>query len=498
MTASALLAALFVGSFFHINLGPEVKAPDPYDIPAAYEITLSDDVKGTGSPDSVTPGFAWWISFNEPVLNKCINEAFARNRDLETALARVQQARAFFREARGNQRPNIGAEVDATRTYTKVGTTNDMNEQNMLYGLGAANYEADLWGKLQKAARAAKESILAAESAKNSVRLALASQVAKTYFSLRGTDRQLTVARDTLDTQRKTVELNKVLYENGRISELELRRSESLAASSAVQVNKLEIALGKYENGLLVLMGREPKDFIARDIPRGLELDELPLPPSVPVGIPAEMLLYRPDVKTAEQNYRTALANLGSARAGQYPTLSFDGLIGNPGRAVNEPSDLFTGATGWSLAAQVFVPIFNAGKLSARAAQAEAAAQQAWSAYYKTVQTAFEETMNCINTQAKTQQILALLEEQQKVQMRAYELANIRYTDGISSQIDLLDAERELLSVQLQLEGSRSDSLNSIVDLYTALGGGWASRTPDDLEKRELQKPWVNKEKFSE
>jgi multidrug efflux system outer membrane protein len=149
MTASALLAALFVGSFFHINLGPEVKAPDPYDIPAAYEITLSDDVKGTGSPDSVTPDFAWWISFNEPVLNKCINEAFARNRDLETALARVQQARAFFREARGNQRPNIGAEVDATRTYTKVGTTNDLNEQNMLYGLGAANYEADLWGKLQ-------------------------------------------------------------------------------------------------------------------------------------------------------------------------------------------------------------------------------------------------------------------------------------------------------------------------------------------------------------
>ena len=210
------------------------------------------------------------------------------------------------------------------------------------------------------------------------------------------------------------------------------------------------------------------------------------------------MLRFRPDVKTAEQNYRTALANIGSARAGQYPTLSFDGLIGNPGRAINDPSNLFTGATGWSLAAQIFVPIFNAGKLSARAAQAEAAAQQAWSAYYKTVQTAFEETMNSINTQAKTEEILLLLEEQQKVQKRAYELANIRYTDGIASQIDLLDAERELLSVQLQLEGSRADRLNSIVDLYTALGSGWAWRAADDLEKRELQKPWVKKEKFSE
>ena len=498
MTASALLAALFIGSFFHINLGPEVKAPDPYDIPEAYVISLSDDAIEQKSDERIRPDDAWWTSFNEPVLEKCINEAFAQNRDLESALARVQQARAVFRETRGNQRPNIGVELDATRTYTKVGMTNDLNEQNILYGMGAASYEADLWGKLQKATRAAKESILASESAKNSIRLALASQVAKTYFSLRAADKQLIIAKDTLESQRRTVALNKIRYDNGKISELDLRRSESIAASSAVRVNQLEMALGKYENSLLVLMGREPKEFVNRDIPRGLTLDELPAPPIVPLGIPADMLRSRPDVKTAEQNYKTSLANLGSARAGQYPTLSFDGLIGNPGRAVNQPSELFTGATGWSLAAQVFVPIFNAGKLSARTAKAEAAAQQAWSDYYKTVQTAFEETLNSINNYAGTEEILNILEEQQKVQRRAYELANIRYSDGMVSQIDLLDAERELLSVQLELEGSRADRLNSIVDLYTALGSGWAWRADNDLEKREMQKPWVNKDKFSE
>lgn len=498
MTTSVLLAALFIGSFFHINVGPEVKAPAPYDIPEAYVITLSDDVRTGQSVSGVRPDYAWWTSFNEPVLEKCIDEAFSQNRDLESALAKVQQARAVFRETRGNQRPNIGVEIDATRAYTKVGTTEAINEQNILYGMGAASYETDLWGKLQKATRAAKENILATESAKNSVRLALTSQVAKTYFSLRGTDKQLIVARETLETQKKTIELNKILYDNGKISELELRRSESIAASSAIQVNQLEIALGKYENSLLVLMGREPKEFITKNIPRGLTLDELPVPPDVPLGLPAEMLSYRPDVKTAEQNYKTALANIGTARAGQYPSLTFNGLIGNPGRAVDDPSDLFTGATGWSLASQILVPIFNGGKLSARAAQAEAAAQQAWSAYYKTVQKAFEETMNSINTQAKTQEILALLEVQQKVQKRAYELANIRYTEGIASQIDLLDAERELLSVQLQLEGSRADRLNSIVDLYTALGSGWAWRAVDDLEKRELKKPWVKKEKSPE
>ena len=198
-----------------------------------------------------------------------------------------------------------------------MGTTDDLNEQNMLYGLGAANYEADLWGRLQKATRAAKESILAAESSKNSVRLALASQVAKTYFSLRATDRQLLVARETLETQKKTVTLNKILYENGKISELELRRSESLAASSAVQVNNLEIAL-KYENSLLVLMGRNRKT-LSRDIPRSRP-NEPPAPPHVPLYSPRRAR-NRPDEDCGTE-HKIALANLGSARAGQYPTLS--------------------------------------------------------------------------------------------------------------------------------------------------------------------------------
>lgn len=495
MTTSAVLAALFLGSFFHINLGPEVKPPVSYEIPPAYVRVVSADEIKQPEAETVRPDTPWWTYFNEPVLNGCIEEAFRNNRDLEAALAKVQQARAVFKENRANQRPEIGGQVDTSRSYLLGNADGRHNETDLWYGLGTANYEADLWGRLQKATRAAKENILATEAAKNSVRLALASQVAKTYFSLRGTDNQLAVAQRTLLTETETVNLNRIKYEHGQINELDLRRSEAAAASTEAKVRELEMALSKYENSLLVLMGREPKDFIARDIPRGVAIDKMPEPPVIPSGLPADLLKQRPDVKQAEQNYKVALANLGSARAGQYPTLSFNGLIGTP---ADDLSYVFTGATGWSLASQVFAPFFDGGKRSSKVKQAEAAAQQAWSVYYKTVQTAFEETLNSLTARDKTLEILGHVKTQESAQSRAYDLAKIQYDEGYTSQLDLLDAERQLLSVQLQLEQTRADRLNAVVDLCTALGGGWAWKAEDDIEYRELQKPWKNPVKFSE
>ena len=495
MTTSAVLAALFIGSFFHVNLGPEVKAPVAYDMPPAYVSSTSADVKPDDETKTIKADTAWWTFFNEPVLNRCIDEAFQKNKDLESALAKVQQARSVFKENRANQRPSLGLQADVTRSKILGNADGSPNETNVWYGMGVANYEADLWGRLQKSTRAAKENILATEAAKNSVRLALASEVAKTYFYLRGTDKQLITARSTLDAQLKILELSRILYQHGKVSELEVKRNEATAASTAAQASQLEISLAQYENSLLLLLGREPREFVSRDIPRGAALGELPEPPFIPAGLPAELLKQRPDIKQAEQNYKVALANIGVARAGQYPTLSFQGLVGTPSDGWDT---LFTGPTGWSAAAEAFVPIYNAGKLSSKTRQAEAVAQQAWSVYYKTVQTAFRETMDAITARDKTAEILKFTEEQEKAQKRAYELAETRYSEGLTNQIDLLDAERELLSVQLKLDGARADRLSAIVDLCSALGGGWAYHANGDMEHKELQKPWINPVKFSE
>ena len=494
MTTSALLAALFIGSFFHINLGPDIKPPVSYDMPPAY-VASADRAAAEPAIEKISPETAWWTLFKEPVLDKCVEEAFSKNRDLETALTRIAQARASFKEARGNQRPNIGAQGDASRSIILGNSNGASNETNVLDGIGAVSYEADLFGKLQKATRAEKENILATIAAKDSVRLALASSVVRTYFSLRAADKELAITKAALKSQIETVKLNRIRFEHGKISELDLRRSEALAASSAVSVRRLETALAQYENALLVLLGREPKEFVDRDIPRGAEIDELPEAPEIPSGIPADLLRQRPDVKQAEQNYKTALANLGSARAGQYPTISFSGLIGS---VADDPSSVFTGPTGWSLAAQIFAPIYNGGKLSARARKAEGQAQQMWSLYYKTVQSAFEETMNALAVRDNSADILKFYQAQEQAQSRAYDLARVKYENGQTSQLELLDAERELLSVRLALEGACADRLSAAASLCAALGGGWNVKSASDIERRELQRPWSDKQKFSE
>ena len=348
----------------------------------------------------------------------------------------------------------------------------------------------DLWGKLQKATRAARENILATEAAKNTVRLSLAGEVAKNYFSLRAADRQIQIAQENLKSQQRTLDLSKYQYEQGQVSELEVRRNEALVASTAVQVQQLQLAMTQYETSLLLLMGRDPKEFAAREVPRGAYIAELPPCPSIPEGLPAELLTQRPDILQAAFNYRTALANIGSAKAAQYPTISLSGLIGNVNNSV---SDMLDGPTGWAAAAGIVAPLYSGGKLEANVKKTEAAAQQALAQYYKTVQNAMKETIDAITANEKSEEVVALEIKQEEAQRRVFELAQSQYLDGMTSQLDLLDAQRSLLAVQLQLEGSRADRLNSAVGLCLALGGGWQYRAGDDLETKELPTPWKDK-----
>ncbi|MDO5115881.1 MAG: efflux transporter outer membrane subunit, partial [Synergistaceae bacterium] len=458
MTTSALLAALFIGSFFHINLGPKIESPLAYDMPPAYVMTLSDDAAPdrAAAIDKITPATPWWELFNEPVLNLCVEEAFRRNRDLEVALANVAQARAAFKEARGSQRPSLGAQADVSRSYRLGPADGANNETNVMELAGALSYEMDLWGRLQKATRAAKENILATEAAKNTVRLSLAGEVARTYFALRASDKELLIAQENLKSQRRTLELSRYQFQQGLVSELDVRRNEALTASIAAQAEQIKVTLKRCETTLLLLMGRDPKEFAAMEIPRGAAIDELPPCPVIPEGLPAELLRQRPDIIQSVQNYRTALANLGSAKAAQYPTISLSGLIGN----LNEsPENMFNGPTGWAAAAGIIAPLYNGGRLEANVKKAEAAAQQALAQYYKTVQTAVKDVIDASTANEKSETALKFRAEEEKAQQRVYNLALTQYQDGQISQLDLLDAQRGLLSTQLSLESARAERL---------------------------------------
>ena len=492
MTASALLAALFIGSFFHVDLGPAVRSPYAYEMPPAYVAAASQDtyVDKNAPIPKITPDTEWWKLFNEPVLDRCVEEAFSRNKDLEAALASVMQSRAAFKAARGAQRPEINANADISRSYELGASNGVQNETNYLSPYGAASYEMDLWGKLQKATRAAQEDILATEASKNTVRLALASEVAVNYFSLRAADRQIMIAQENLASQQKTLELSRSQYSAGQVSLLDVQRSEALTASTAVQVEQLRQKMRQYETSLLLLMGRDPKEFADINVPRGAFIADLPACPVIPEGVPADLLIQRPDILQAVFSYRTALANIGSARAAQYPSISLTGLIGN----INDsPQSLFDGPTGWSAAAGFVAPLYNGGKLSANVRKNEAVAQQALAQYYKAVQSAMKDVVDAIDSNTRTARIVDFEEKQVQAQKKAYDLAYMQYRDGQTSQIDLLDAQRQLLSAELSLEGGRADRYNAAVGLCRALGGGWNSLAPGDLQKKALPKPWDKK-----
>lgn len=492
MTTSALLAALFIGSFFHIDLGPKIESPLAYDMPPAYILEVSSDDAREHLSEKISAATPWWELFNEPVLNLCIEEAFRRNKDLEVALANVAQARAAFKIARGEQRPNIGAQLDVSRSYILGAADGAREETNVIEPAGALSYEMDLWGRLQKATRAARENILATEAAKDTVRLALAGEVSKTYFSLRAADKELLIAEENLKSQQRTLELCRYQFLHGQVSELDVRRSESLAASTAAQTENLKLQISQYETTLLLLMGREPKEFAAMEIPRRAFINDLPPCPAIPEGLPAELLMQRPDIIQAVQNYRTALANIGSAKAAQYPTISLSGLVGNLN---DSPENMFDGPTGWAAAAGIIAPIYNGGKLRANVRKSEAVAQQALAQYYKVVQSAYKDVLDAKAANVRSEEALKYRTEEEKAQQRAYNLSLMQYQDGETSQLDLLDAQRGLLSTQLSLESARSDRLLAAVDLCLAIGGGWQWRATGDLENRELPKPWVKKDK---
>lgn len=473
MTTSGLLAALILGSFFHFDMGPAMTRPTT-QVPPAWTAAVSGDL--------VTPQTAWWTLFREPVLDRCVEEAFRNNRDLEQALARVEQARAVLGETRGQQSPELNLKVNTARARVIEGANGSSSPTNTNDVLGAVSYEADLWSKLRKATTAAKRQLLASEAARDTVRLSLAGQVTKTYFTLRGQDQQLQIARQTLSTREEALGLRKLRYDKGLTSELDYRQDQAETAVAAVQVRQLENAVARSEHALLVLLGRNPQELVANQVTRGVSLDALPQPPEIPPGLPSQLLERRPDIRQAEQSYLAALAKIGEAKAAQFPVLSLTGLFGS---ASTELEDLFTGPTAWELAGQILAPLVDGGKRKSRVSKAEAAARESLGSYDTTVQGAFRETLDALVGNTKTQEILVLQTEQEKAQSRAYDLAKAKYEGGSVSHLDLLDAERQLFQVQLDLEGARTNRLNAVADLCLALGGGWDAASGDRTPKAQ-------------
>ncbi|MDC7706157.1 efflux transporter outer membrane subunit [Vogesella indigofera] len=456
MLKQALLPMVVAAALSACAVGPDYQRPQ-LDMPqaAANVAPVAND---------------WWRSFEDPVLDAMIDESLRYNRDLVQAAARVEEAAAAAGVARAGLLPQVSASAGSGRSQTSTyssggGALLDSRQAGL-----TASWELDLWGKLRREREAALADVSASEHSLAALRLSLGSQVAKSYFQLASYDAQLASARATLQSREQSLQLRQKRFNGGMTSELELRQAEAEAASARATVPQLAQAVTQTEHALAVLLGRSPRD-IAANLGRGKALSALAEPEQIPSGLPSDLLLRRADVAAAEASLIAANARIGVARAAYFPSISLSAGIGSASTAL---VDLFSGpAQTWNFAANLTAPIFNAGRIAAGVDAANARQKQALAVYEKTVQQAFADTLDAMSAvsttrateQAQLQQLASLRE--------ALRLARLRYDNGYSSYLDVLDAERGVFQVEQALSSARLARLSAVVSLYAALGGGW-------------------------
>lgn len=445
-------------------VGPDYKRP---------EMALPENwpIKQINTDHKVSVGGEkWWQLYADTILNQFEEEALAHNADIQIAVARMQEVRAQLGITEADQYPVVSANINETRTkYSQVGSL-PRPTQNYSHAALNASYEIDLWGRLRRASEAARADLLSTESAQDTVRLTLTTQVAQQYFALISLDAQEEAIRRVLAGRQERLELGRKQLGVGVISEYDLHQVEADAAATQSQLASITLARDKQETALALLLGRSPRDVMSRDLHRGSP--SLPVA-SVPDGLPAELLLRRPDLRDAEQRLISMNARIGVARAQYFPSITLTSYLGSESVAL---ANMFTGPSGiFQFAANISQPIFNAGRVGYMVDAAEARRDQALIQYKQAVASAFADVRNALSAQESARQVLVSESGRSKSLEQAYKQAELRYQSGISSRLELLDVERNYLQARLNRLDAERAQRSAVADLFKALGGGWQS-----------------------
>ncbi|MCX5724384.1 MAG: efflux transporter outer membrane subunit [Nitrospirae bacterium] len=453
-------------------LGPDYERPKT---DAAGTFRMAE-----AQPDaSSIANLAWWELLRDEPLQQLVRIALEENRDLQRAVAVVDEFQARAMIAKSDFLPGISASGNAPSlgrktTFLVPGFSNPFN----YYLQGNLAWELDLWGRVRRSNEAARAELLSKEENRRAVVLQLVSGVAESYFNLLQFDAQLDIARRTLQSWEESVRIAQARLKQGMTSRLDTDQFEAERANAAARAAELERQMVQAENQLSVLLGRKP--FA---IPRGRALTDQVMPPAVPAGLPSELLQRRPDLLQAEQQLAAATARIGVAKAERFPRISLTGLLGV---ASPQLSQLFTDPASFGVAGVGFTgPLLNGQALGFQQEAAEAQAKQAVAIYEQTVLTALREVEDSlvavrtllVQRDAQLQQVTAL--------QSALRLAELRYKGGLANYLDVLVARRNLFEAELSLTGTRRLHLVSVVQLYKALGGGWSPDMEQPKDKRK-------------
>ena len=458
--ASVMLAA-------GCSMIPPYQRPEA-PVAAAYPSYAGADSAGSATATGAagTPGassVAWQDFFADAPLKKLIDLALVNNRDLRVAVLNIEQARAQYQIRRADQFPTINAVASGSRSPGASGGTLSLYSA----GLQATAYELDFFGRVSSLKEAALNQYLATEEGRKTAQITVIASVANAYLSMLADDELLEITRQTLATRDESVRLSKLRFDNGVTSELDYRQAESLAEAARVAYAQQQRQRAFDENLLTLLVGR-PLDGSP---PSATPLAQMQPMPDVPAGLPSGLLTSRPDIRQAEQQLMAANANIGAARAAFFPRIS---LTVGAGSASSQLSGLFkSGSWGLTLAPQLVLPLFDAGRNQAGLDTSKAARDIAVAQYEKAIQTAFREVADALASRATLAEQLRAQQAQANAEAIRFKLSDLRYQNGVANYLDLLDAQRSLFASRQAVVQTRLAQLQAQVTLYRALGGGW-------------------------
>ncbi|MBA4215050.1 MAG: multidrug transporter [Polaromonas sp.] len=449
-----------------------------YERPAA---PVAATFPGQAAPVAAqADNLAWREFVGDARLRDLIALALANNRDLRVATLNIEQVRAQYQIRRADQFPSVGLAAAGNRQPNGSGGI----ASTYSVGLALSSWEIDFFGRLGSLKEAALAQYLASEEARHAAQTSLVAAVASSWLSLQTNDELLALTQRTVATREDSLRLSKLRFDNGATSALDLRQAESLTAAAQSALAQQRRARALDLNALTLLVGQTPPAALLPAPPtmpqattaNGVAVPVAPVPAAamlrdVPAGLPSDLLTRRPDIRQAEQQLIAANANIGAARAAFFPRIS---LTASAGTASSSLSGLFeSGSWGFTLAPQALLPIFDAGRNNANLGSAKAARDIAVAQYEKSIQTAFREVADALAGSATLGDQLTAQQVQATAEAERFRLAELRYRNGVSSFLDVLDAQRSLFTTQQALAQTRLAQQQNQVALYKALGGGW-------------------------
>ena len=445
-------------------LTPDYERPE-LNLPAGWERTTAEQDAIANRP--------WWDIYGDEVLRALIDRALDQNRDLAIALARLQESRYLLNFTRADQFPFLDVFGSAGRGRDSK-NINPLADTGNNFGIGAnLSFEIDLWRRYSRATEAARAELLASEFGVRNVTISLIAEVANLYFRLQDLSARLEISRRTVEGRAERLEIIQARFDRGIEPEIDVNQAQVQLAVAEASVTRFQRLTAQTEHALRVVLG----EFPGR-VPVGPRIDFSGVPLSVPAGLPSELLKRRPDVQEAEQLLVAETAEIGVAQALRFPSLSLTSGISVVATDLTDLNSMDAGQ--WSLAAGIFQPIFNSGRLKAQKKAQVARAEQAEEVYILTLLEAFREVEDAIVATETFRREFAARTRQVRAAANTLRLSQARYDAGVVDYLEVLDSERTFFDAELRHSQAHRSVLTSFVALYKALGGGWDERVLDD------------------